>query len=175
MYSLVVVVMNNTTFSSKCGGRLVLMDVMNWWATTYHWMMLGWKTNSGTIIEAEGFLSPPGDKDDPLDHCVVLPVRESQQIEFQPGDVIGYYVDHYKRDEDKDKGGIQWIEGVNDVEVYCRYALQRDDIKSQYAVGGQNPNQCGFQISGNSVSYSLNSPVSRAPVINLSYGKFICT
>ena len=132
-------------------------------------------SNSGTIIEAEGFLSPPGDKDDPLDHCVVLPVRESQQIEFQPGDVIGYYVDHFKRDEDKDKGGIQWIEGVNDVEVYCRYALQRDDIKSQYAIGGRNPNQCGFQISGNSASYSLNSPVSRAPVINLSYGKFTCT
>ena len=64
------------------------------------------------------------------------------------------------------------IEGVNDVEVYCGCALQRDDIKSQYAIGGRNPNQCGFQISGNSVSYSLNSPVSRAPVINLSFGEF---
>ena len=127
-------------------------------------------SNSGTIIETEGFLSPPGDKDDPLDHCAVLPVRENRQIEFQPGDVIGYYVDHYKDGDDRDKGGIQWIEGANDVEVYCRHSLQREDIKSQYAIGGRNPNECGFQILGESVSYSLDSPVSRAPVISLSIG-----
>ena len=43
--------------------------------------------------DTEEFLSPPGDSNDPLHRCVVLPVRESQQIEFQSGDVIGYYVD----------------------------------------------------------------------------------
>ena len=81
------------------------------------------RSNSNIIIEAEGFLSPPGDKDHPLDHCVALPVRESRQIEFQSGDVVGYYVDHFKDDDDKDKGGIQWVEGINDVEVYYRYDI----------------------------------------------------
>ena len=51
---------------------------------------------SGTIIEREGSLSPPGDDDDPLHRCVVLPVRESKQIDFMAGDVVGYYVDHFK-------------------------------------------------------------------------------
>ena len=63
-------------------------------------------SDSADIIEAEGFLSPPGDSNDPLHRCVVLPVRENQQIEFQPGDIVGY---HFLNGNDRTYGGIQWI------------------------------------------------------------------
>ena len=71
-------------------------------------------------------------------------MRESQQIEFQPRDVIGYYVDYFFGnylvdylifgEQDKDNGGIQWIEDDEAV-VYYRDDLPREDIKSQYAIG----------------------------------------
>ena len=44
----------------------------------------------------DGVLSPPGDNSDPLHRCVVLSVTEDQQIEVQSGDVVGYYVDHFR-------------------------------------------------------------------------------
>ena len=58
-------------------------------------------SDSGTIIEREGFLSPPGNNNDGLNRCVVLPVRESKQIGFMAGDVVGYYVDHFKDGNDR--------------------------------------------------------------------------
>ena len=128
-------------------------------------------SDSDIIIEAEGFLSPRKvDSDDPLHRCVVLPVRESQQIEFQSGDVIGYYVDYYKKRDNMVKGGIQWIEGIIDADVFYRYAIQRDDLKSQYAIGERTPNECGFQVLGDNISSSLSSSMNRAPVISLSIG-----
>ena len=51
------------------------------------------ETARQSIIETEGFLSPPGDSSDPLNHCVELSVRDSEQLEVQAGDVVGYYVD----------------------------------------------------------------------------------
>ena len=134
-------------------------------------------TDSDIIIEAEGFLSPPENSNDPLGHCVVLPVRESQQIEFQSGDVIGYYVDRYNNGKDKNDGGIQWIEGIIDADVFCRYAIQRVSIKSQYAIGKRIPSECGFEILGDNTSYSLSSSMHRAPVISLSIGRSLihCT
>ena len=44
-------------------------------------------------------LLQPGD---PLDHCVHLPVSEGEQIEFQPGDVIGYYADRFRERNGRD-------------------------------------------------------------------------
>ena len=126
--------------------------------------------NSVIIIGAEGFLSPPGDSSHPLDHCVVLPVRESQQIEFQP-DVIGYYVDYFRFEEDRDNGGIQWIDD-DEVVVHYRNNLPREDIKSQYAIGifNINPSVCGF-LTENSNSYSLSDVATSAPIISISIGK----
>ena len=122
--------------------------------------------------DSEEFLSPQGDSDDPLYRCVVLPVRESQQIEFQPGDVIGYYVDHFSRGD----GGIQWIDDSDEDEggvlVHYRDSLPREDIKSQYAIGisNINPSACGFPTE-TSNSYSLSTVASSAPIISLSIGK----
>ena len=90
-------------------------------------------SDSGTIIEREGFLSPPGNNDDGLHRCVVLPVRESKQIDFMEGDLVGYYVDRFKKpknmndDGDEGNGGIQWIPDSG-VEVHFRDELPREDI-----------------------------------------------
>ena len=123
----------------------------------------------------DGVLSPPGDDRDPLHRCVVLSVPEDQQIEVQSGDVVGYYVDHFRDGADRDDGGIQWIEDDNsDVVVHYRQEtfddeLPREDIKSHYAVGGVNPTSCGFPISDGSISsYSLTTSISAYPIISLT-------
>ena len=130
-------------------------------------------SDSGTIIEREGLLSPPEDRDSPLHRCVVLPVRESKQIDFMAGDVVGYYVDRFKDGTDSDNGGIQWIED-SEVEVHFRDDLPREDIKSQYAlVSGQDPTECGFPVSGDTNSHILDATSSSAPIIsvNIHVGK----
>ena len=123
-------------------------------------------SDSGTIIEREGFLSPPGDNYDPLHRCVVLPVRESKQIDFMEGDVVGYYVDRFMNkmgnDDDRDDGGIQWIDD-SEVEVYFRDDLPREDIKSQYG------SSCGFQVSDETIDlHTLGTTSTNAPVISVS-------
>ena len=122
----------------------------------------------------DGVLRP---MDGALDRCVVLSLTEDQQIEVQSGDVVGYYVDHFRLNdgelEDRDDGGIQWIEGGSDVVVYYRDDLPRENIRSHYALGGLNPTECGFPISGNSASYYLDTSTSAAPIISLSIGMFV--
>ena len=122
--------------------------------------------------DKDGFLSPPGDNSDPLHRCVVLPVTEEEQIEVQSGDVVGYYVDRDNDNQNDNNAGIQWIEGGSDVVVYYRDGLPREDIRSHYALGGLNPTECGFPISGNSVSYSLSTSMFATPIISLSIGMF---
>ena len=100
----------------------------------------------------------------PVDHCVVLTVRENEQIDFQPGDVVGYYVDNLNRND----GGIQWIDD-NDVVVHYKDGLSREDIKSQYALNGPNPTECGFPVSDNN-SYTLSDSSTSAPIISFSLG-----
>ena len=121
------------------------------------------------IMDGEGFLLHG--RDNAPDRCVVLPVRESQQIEFQPGDVIGYYVDHFRDGQDRNDGGIQWIEN-DEVVVHYRDDLPREDIKSQYAIGisNINPSVCGFPTETNNL-YSLSNVAGSAPIISLSIGK----
>ena len=130
---------------------------------------------SGNVIiiyeGGEGVLVPG--TDNAPDRCVVLPVTESQQIEFQPGDVIGYYVDYFYDEHDKDYGGIHWIEDEDEqVKVYYRFDLPREDIKSQYAIGIPNidPSVCGFPTETSDL-HSLSNVATSAPVISLSIGK----
>ena len=126
-------------------------------------------SDNGTIIEREGFLSPPGNNRDPLHRCVVLPVRESKQIDFMAGDVVGYYVDHFRNGDNRGNGGIQWIDDSG-VEVHFRDNLPRGDIKSQYAlVSGPDPSECGFQVSDETIdSHSLGTTSTNAPIISVS-------
>ena len=150
----------------------------------YYLQFQVWRpTGTEGCYELVGYNEPPMDdsqdstnhEDDilsgilnPVDRCVELTVRENEQIDFQPGDVVGYYVDRFKDNEDRDDGGIQWIED-NEVVVHYRDGLSREDIKSQYALNGPNPTECGFQAS-DSDSYTLSASSSRAPVISLSLG-----
>ena len=130
-------------------------------------------SESPDIIDAEGFLSPPGNnKSNPLYRCVVLPVRENQQIEFQTGDVVGYYVDHFRDGNDRTNGGIQWIED-SEVAVHYRDDLPREDIKTLYAIGGANPTECGLEMSESvsDGSHTLKTLSTSAPIISLSIGK----
>ena len=110
--------------------------------------------------------NPPGSEYgtlSPVDHCVVLTVRENEQIDFQPGDVVGYYVDHLR---DRGDGGIQWIED-SEVIVHYRDGLPREDIKSQYALNVPNPTECGFPASDSNL-YTLSASSSSAPIISFS-------
>ena len=125
----------------------------------------------------DGFLDPP---DNNLRRCVVLLVPEDQQIEVQSGDVVGYYVDHFRDGLDRENsGGIQWIEADTDkkrstrdsedanVVVHYRDELPREDIKSYYALGSAS--SCGFPMSDDSInSYSLTTSISAAPIISLT-------
>ena len=118
-----------------------------------------------------GFLSPQGGGSvNPLRRCVVLSVTEDQQIQVQSGDVVGYYVDRDNDDQTDNNAGIQWIEGGNNVVVYYKDDFPRGDIKPHYALGGPNPTECGFPVSGDSNSYSLSESYSAAPIISLSVG-----
>ena len=107
----------------------------------------------------------------PEDRCVLLPVREDRQIEFQSGDVVGYYVDNKGDDQNDNDDGIQWIVDHDNVVVHYRDDLSRDDIQSYYAIGGPNPTEWGFPISGDSILYTLVDSMSAAPIISLSIGK----
>ena len=118
-----------------------------------------------------GFLSPSGDSSDPLGRCVELSVRDNEEIEVQQGDVVGYYVDHFRDGSDRDDGGIQWMEDSNDVIVHYRSDLPIEDIRPAYGVGGPNANGCGFDISGDSNSYTLTDSTTAAPIISLTIGK----
>ena len=128
-------------------------------------------SNSSVIIDAEGFLSPPGGNSD-LRRCVVLPVRENQQIEFQTGDVVGYYVDYFRDGNDRTDGGIQWMED-SEVGVHYRDDLTREDIKTLYAIGEPNPTECGLEMSESVTEnlHTLNTLSTSAPIISLSIGK----
>ena len=103
---------------------------------------------------------------EPVNRCVVLTVRENEQIDFQPGDVVGYYVDYFRY---RNMSGIQWIED-GEVVVYYRYDLPRGDIKSLYALNGPSPTECDFQIADTNI-HTLSDSVTSAPIISLSLGK----
>ena len=130
-------------------------------------------TDKRSVIDTEGFLSPSGVDGDPLRRCVELSVRDTEQIEVQQGDVVGYYVDHFSDGADRDDGGIQWnVLDANDVVLYYRAdLLGTEDIEAGYALGGPNPTECNFDISGDSNSYTLWSSTNAAPIISLTVGK----
>ena len=107
----------------------------------------------------------------PTAHCVHLPVSESEQIQFQPGDVIGYYADRFRGSgNDEGDGGVQLVRDQN-VVVYNRIDVPLDDLKTQYAIPdlGPDPSSCGFELEGSDSSlFQMTSFTSGAPIISLS-------
>ena len=121
----------------------------------------------GEVNNADQLLQPG----DPLDHCVRLPVSEGEEIEFQPGDVIGYYVDRFREDgDDRDGGGVQVVRDQN-VVVYNRIDVPLDDLKTQYAIPdlGPDPSSCGFELEGSDSNlFQMISSTNGAPIISLN-------
>ena len=110
-------------------------------------------------------LLQPGD---PLDHCVLLPVSEDEQIEFQPGDVIGYYADRFRDNGNNEgNGGVQVVSDEN-VVAYNRIDVPLDDLKMQYAIPalGPDPSSCGFELEGSDSNLTSSTP--GAPIISLN-------
>ena len=182
----------------QCSGR-----VTEWGACVqpggdneeYYIQFQVWRpTGTEGCYELVGYNEPPVDNTqegsevhsangvlNPVDHCVLLTVRENEQIDFQLGDVVGYYVDHFRYgnmsddgsgiEDDGSDGGIQWIEDI-EVIVHYRDDLPRGDIKSQYALNGPNPTECGFPVSDiTSDLHILSDSSSSAPIISFHLGK----
>ena len=116
-------------------------------------------------------LLQPGGFGEPLVRCVLLPVSEGEQIQFQPGDVIGYYADRFRvTGDDPDDGGVQVVSDEN-VVVYNRIDVPLDDLKTQYAIPalGPDPSSCGFELEGSDSSlFQLTSTTNGAPILSLS-------
>ena len=104
-----------------------------------------------------------------VDRCVVLTVREERQITVQPGYVVGYYVDYFRDDENEDDGGVQWIEGGN-MMIHYSDEVPRNNLEQYYAIGGRDPNSCGFELTTVSDRYTLTDSTSATPIISLSVG-----
>ena len=137
----------------------------------------------GEVNNTDQLLRPVTGRKNPLDHCVLLPVSEDEQIEFQPGDVIGYYADRFREknndhdDPDPDNGGVQVVRDEN-VVVYNKIDVPLDDLKTQYAIPalGPDPSSCGFELEGSDSSlFQLNSSISGAPILNLSLVTIVVT
>ena len=109
----------------------------------------------------------------PTEQCVVLPVAENEQIEFQPGDVVGYYADQFKSNGiNRTYGGVQWIKD-NNVVVYHIIDVPLSDLKTEYAIFplGADPAACGFNIAtSTSTLHGLTRITSGAPIITVSLG-----
>ena len=120
----------------------------------------------GGAVDVNQLLVPSG-------HCVVLSVAENEQIEFQPGDVIGYYADRYKSDgKDENSGGVQWI-GDSNVVVYHTVDVPVSDLKREYAISplGPDPASCGFNIAPSTSNlHDLSIETSGAPIITVTLG-----
>ena len=121
-------------------------------------------------------LLQPGERDGPLHRCVLLAVSEGEEIQFQPGDVIGYYVDQFRYNgDDPDDGGVQVISNQN-VVVYNRIDVPLDDLKTQYAIPalGPDPSSCGFELEGSDSNvFQMTSLTPGAPILSLSLVKVL--
>ena len=109
----------------------------------------------------------------PAGRCVDLPVADNEQIEFQPGDVIGYYADQFRNDGlNRPFGGVQWIEH-NNVVVYHTVNVPLSDLKTEYAISPlvTDPAACGFNIvPSTSDLHDLTRATSGAPIITVTLG-----
>ena len=102
----------------------------------------------------------PGDTGTNIDRCVVLTdIPPENQIQVQPGDVVGFYTIHY-RNGDQDDGGVQLNKDVTTVTVWS----SSNDI-------AVSPDMCQYQISEN-----LDSSSTSAPVLTAQVGKqYMCS
>ena len=99
----------------------------------------------------------PGVTGGNIDHCVALTdIRPEDQIQVQPGDVVGFFAIQYRDGEQRD-GGVQLNTAIDTVTVWNTVGLNIAD-----------PDTCPYQIGGDG---NLASSSSAAPVITVQVGK----
>ena len=101
-----------------------------------------------------------GDPDDTgdLDHCLVLTdIPPEDQIQVQPGDVVGFFAIQYKNGDQRN-GGIQLDLDIDTVTVWNTEILTIID-----------QNTCPYHIGGDG---NLDSSSTGAPVITAEVGMF---
>ena len=142
--------------------------------------LVGYNAPPPPIFVGNGELGNAGEllQPDVIDDCVHLPVNENEQIQFQPGDVIGYYADQFELyDDDPDNGGVQVVSDEN-VVVYNIVDVPLDDLKTQYTIPalGSDPSSCGFELEGSdSDLFQITSSIAGAPIISLSLATTVVT
>ena len=93
-----------------------------------------------------------------IDHCLVLTdIPPEDQIQVQPGDVVGFYAIQY-RDGDQRDGGVQLNTAIDTVTVWNAEDLTILD-----------QNTCPYRIGGDG---NLASSSTAAPVITAQVGMF---
>ena len=99
----------------------------------------------------------PGVTGGNIDHCVVLTdIPPEDQIQVQPGDVVGFFATHY-RNGDQDDGGVQLDTAITTVTVWSTELLSITD-----------PDTCPYLIGGDG---NLASSSTGAPVITAQVGE----
>ena len=100
----------------------------------------------------------------PAGLCVQLLATEGEQIQFQPDDVVGYYVNWFDRNgRDRSGGGIQVISD-SAVTIYNVINVPPSGFQTQYAI----PALSSSALPCESPSMVLSDSADGAPIINLN-------
>ena len=108
------------------------------------------------------------------DSCVKLEVEKRNRIEFQPGDVIGFYTATFLRHKISIiQMGIQVVRNQN-VKIYFKRNTDIEELKPYYVISDlhQSLQSCGFS-NWEDDSHQLTSWILGEPMINVTIGK-IC-
>ena len=97
------------------------------------------------------------------DVAIVTP-STSDQLQFQPGDVLGFYVESRSGSSDADNGVVVLNNGSNRNEVVWHASI---DITAQTSLSGS----CPYPVGTNGV---LNALTRAAPVISISITTYAC-
>ena len=109
------------------------------------------------------------------DGCVHLPVNTEKQIEVEPGDVIGFYIDRLRNVGDAggnpSDGRVRMI-ASDTVITYHKNVNNFGDLRSVYAIQplGQTAATCRAAHGEDVAIGELSSSTNGAPLINLEFG-----
>ena len=106
------------------------------------------------------------------DGCIKLEVKKRNQLEFQPGDVIGFYTATFQGYKISNKQmGIRVVRNEN-VVIYFERNTNIQELKPYYVISDldQSLQSCGFS-NWEDDSHQLTSWILGEPMINVTIGK----
>ena len=172
-------------YSFNCSGRIT-----QWRACvqpaekgdTYYIQFQVWRpTGVVGCYKLVGYNAPPADVLnsrnanlsqllEPINGCIEFSVSKNDQIKFQRGDTIGYYIDHFNPSSNNGKVQMSTSENVT---IYHKRINGFSDLRSVYAIQslGATPSNCGFvNTSVSDPDSEITSSIVGAPIISLSFG-----